>query len=77
MTIKSPIKSATFDKDMYQEVLDRCALEFVKGAVRKMVDTGHPDVMRVWNEMVDEEMLSNLPVFSEVKISSIYVNKKV
>ncbi|MCC8399754.1 MAG: conjugal transfer protein TraG N-terminal domain-containing protein [Rickettsia endosymbiont of Platyusa sonomae] len=54
---KLELESATVNKDMYQEVLDRCVIEFGMDAnsVRKLVDKRHPDVMKVWNNISSEE----------------------
>lgn len=44
-------------RDMYQEVLDRCVQEFGMSAnsVEKMVEKGHPEVMKVWHKMQQED----------------------
>ncbi|MDR0773925.1 MAG: conjugal transfer protein TraG N-terminal domain-containing protein [Rickettsia sp.] len=56
-------ESATVNKDMYQEVLDRCVVEFGMDAnsVRKLVDKQHPDVMKVWNKMAAENLQNLIP----------------
>lgn len=62
-------ESATVSKDMYQEVLDRCVIEFGMDAnsTRKLVDQGHPDVMRVWNKIADEKLQNLIPEINRGK----------
>ena len=54
---------------MYQEVLDRCVIEFGMDAnsIRKLVDKGHPDVMRVWNKMASEKLQNLMPEITSGK----------
>jgi hypothetical protein len=62
-------ESATINKDMYQEVLDRCVIEFGMDAnsIRKLVDRGHPSVMKVWNKMATEKLQDLIPEMSSNK----------
>jgi len=62
-------ESATINKDMYQEVLDRCVIEFGMDAnsIRKLVDRGHPSVMKVWNKIATEKLQNLLPEMSSTK----------
>ncbi|WP_341751203.1 conjugal transfer protein TraG N-terminal domain-containing protein [Candidatus Tisiphia endosymbiont of Piscicola geometra] len=62
-------ESATVNKDMYQEVLDRCVIEFGMDAnsVRKLVDKQHPDVMKVWNKIASEELQNLIPEINSGK----------
>ncbi|BFD45607.1 MAG: hypothetical protein DMENIID0002_02530 [Rickettsia endosymbiont of Sergentomyia squamirostris] len=54
---------------MYQEVLDRCVIEFGMDAnsVRKLVDKRHPDVMKVWNKIASEELQNLIPEINSGK----------
>lgn len=63
------LESATVNKDMYQEVLDRCVIEFGMDAnsVRKLVDKQHPDVMKVWNKIASEELQNLIPEINSGK----------
>ncbi|WP_341758664.1 conjugal transfer protein TraG N-terminal domain-containing protein [Candidatus Tisiphia endosymbiont of Ditula angustiorana] len=63
------LESATVNKDMYQEVLDRCVIEFGMDAnsVRKLVDKRHPDVMKVWNKIASEELQNLMPEINSGK----------
>jgi len=56
-------EGASSSKDVYQEVLDRCVIEFGMdpSSVRRMIDRGDPDVMKVWNKMVNENISGSLP----------------
>lgn len=66
---KLELESATVNKDMYQEVLDRCVIEFGMDAnsVRKLVDKRHPDVMKVWNKIASEELQNLMPEINSGK----------
>ena len=56
-------QGASASRDMYQEVLDRCVIEFGMdpASVRKMIDRGDRDVMGVWDKMVSENLSGSLP----------------
>lgn len=62
-------ESATTNKDMYQEVFDRCVIEFGRDAnsVRKLIESGHPDVMRVWNKIASEKLQNFIPEIASGK----------